>query len=996
MPKIFISYRRQDSADFARRLQGRLTNTFGDGSVFFDIDSIPAGVEFRKRLSSAVEQSDAVLALIGSTWLSANYKEGQRSGERRLDDPDDYVRIEIEAALSLGVPVIPVLLDGAPMPTATQLPDPMKDLAYKNAAEVGLGPEFNVHVDRLIRDLNDLIKDQQELWDSLDRAKEVAAKDPESGANCARKVLERVLREIYERRIQEPAGTRPLEKIVERLTHEWYLPNKLAVDALVSRDSRWAQRVTAADAERALAQLQEVLTWYSEIERPDGVGQLPASKRPPISIAPQAERAPVRRVAVIPKGLRSFDAKDADFFLELLPGPRDKEGLPESLQFWKRRIESESELTFTVGLIYGPSGCGKSSLMKAGLLPRLAARIDSVYVEATANGTEMRLLRGLRERCPQLPDDLDLTATIAALRQGQGLASNQKVVIVLDQFEQWLHARRQDENTELVKALRQCDGRRVQAVVMVRDDFWLAVSRFLAALEVDLMPDRNIALVDLFDLRHAKKVLTEFGRAFGALPDNLSKDQDEFLDQAAAGLAQDGRVISVRLALFADMVKGKPWTRAALKGVGGTEGVGVTFLEESFSAPSANPSHRLHQKAVRAVLKSLLPEQGSDIKGNMRSRQELLDASGYAGRPKDFDDLIRILDNEVRLITPTDPEGVDADAPSPKVDADQRWYQLTHDYLVPSLREWLTRKQRETRRGRAELRLADRAAQWREKRENRHLPSLWEFLNIRLLTDKGKWTPHQQRMMSKAGRFHGVRVGSVAAVLIVLALGGLALSRQIEEKRQADYATELVKRLLAADSARVPGIIREMHDYRRWSDPLLQREVADAKPGSNQKLHLDLALLPVDESKIAPLRDELLRVSPSQFAVVRDALVPYRDSAAQPLWNVALDKNRETAQRFQAACALASYQPDDPQWGQINTMVADHLVTLEASALVAWREALRPARAQLIRPLALIYRDPTRKEQARSFATEPWPIMPPPSRTSCSTYWPTQRTFSSR
>ncbi len=297
----------------------------------------------------------------------------------------------------------------------------------------------------------------------------------------------------------------------------------------------------------------------------------------------------------------------------------------------------------------------------------------------------------------------------------------------------------------------------VQAIVMVRDDFWLAVSRFLAALEVDLIPDQNIALVDLFDLRHARKVLTDFGRAFGALPDNLSKDQEEFLDQAVTGLAQDGRVISVRLALFADMVKGKPWTLATLKGVGGTEGVGVTFLEETFSAPSANPSHRLHQKAARAVLKTLLPEQGSDIKGKMQSRQELLDASGYADRPKDFEDLIRILDNEVRLITPTDPEGIASDLPHPKVDSGHKYYQLTHDYLVPSLREWLTRKQRETRRGRAELRLADRAAHWKEKRESRHLPSFWEFLNIRLLTDQRKWTPHERRMMSNAGRFHGLR-----------------------------------------------------------------------------------------------------------------------------------------------------------------------------------------------------------------------------------------------
>ena len=88
---------------------------------------------------------------------------------------------------------------------------------------------------------------------------------------------------------------------------------------------------------------------------------------------------------VVPKGLRSFDANDADFFLELLAGPRDRHGMPESIRFWKSRIEARDRPieTFSVGLIYGPSGCGKSSLVKAGLLPRLDPSVVKVYVEAS-------------------------------------------------------------------------------------------------------------------------------------------------------------------------------------------------------------------------------------------------------------------------------------------------------------------------------------------------------------------------------------------------------------------------------------------------------------------------------------------------------------------------------------------------------------------------------------------------------------------------------------
>ncbi len=96
-----------------------------------------------------------------------------------------------------------------------------------------------------------------------------------------------------------------------------------------------------------------------------------------------------------------------------------------------------------------------------------------------------------------------------------------------------------------------------------------------------------------------------------------------------------------------------------MREIGGTEGVGVTFLQETFSSAQANPRHRLRQKAAQAVLKALLPESGTDIKGQMRSHEDLLEASGYTNRPSDFDDLIHILDPELRLITPTEPEGVE-------------------------------------------------------------------------------------------------------------------------------------------------------------------------------------------------------------------------------------------------------------------------------------------------------------------------------------------------
>ena len=696
---------------------------------------------------------------------------------------------------------------------------------------------------------------------------------------------------------------------------------------------------------------------------PSGVSSVPAP--------PSSDNRPIK---IVPKGLSSFDAHDADFFLELLPGARDRDGLPDSIRFWKSRIEEkDADNTFSVGLIYGPSGCGKSSLVKAGLLPRLSADVIAVYVEATGEDTETRLLNGLCKRCPTLNANLSLKATLTQLRRGQAIPHGKKVLIVLDQFEQWLHARKDQENTELVQALRQCDGAHVQTIVMVRDDFWMAATRFMRELEVRLLEGQNSAAVDLFDGDHARKVLASFGRAFGKLPEkpgDASNEQKQFLGQAISGLSQEGKVISVRLSLFAEMMKGKTWSLTGLKAVGGTEGVGVTFLEETFSAASAPPEHRYHQKAARAVLKALLPESGTDIKGHMQSYSDLLEASGYRHRPTDCDGLMRILDSEVRLITPTDPEGKDHADPSTFQTGD-KYYQLTHDYLVPSLRDWLTRKQKETRRGRAELLLADRAAVWNARPENRQLPSLRQWLSIRWLTAKKNWTPPQRRMMRKASRYHVVRGAVLALLLSVATVTGLVIRDQVEEKQKATHAAGLAQRVLDAETAQVPGVVGEMSEYRRWVDPLLREEYKKAADKSRQKLHTSLALLPVDATQVDYLHGRLLDAAPNEVPVIRDALAPHKDKLLGKLWAVVEEpaKGKE-AQRLRAASALAKYDPESDKWAKAGGLVVNDLVLENPVFLGQWSEAFRPVKNRLLPRLSEIFREQQPERTAeRSLST---------------------------
>ena len=687
-------------------------------------------------------------------------------------------------------------------------------------------------------------------------------------------------------------------------------------------------------------------------------------------------------VQVIPKGLRAFDSHDSDFFLELIPGARDREGLPESLRFWKTRIaETERENTFSMGLIYGPSGCGKSSFVRAGLIPRLPAHVQPIYVEATPADTESRLTHAIRKRCTDLPESVSLPNLLKTIRRGKGLPQGQKLLIILDQFEQWLHAHRDTETTELVEALRQCDGTRVQCVLMVRDDFWMAVTRFLRELEVRLVENQNIAAVDLFPERHAKKVLAAFGRAFGSLPQNpnkTTKEQKEFIQQSVSGLSEEGKVICVRLALFAEMMKGKPWTPTSLQEVGGTEGVGVSFLDGTFSSSTASPEHRLHQKAARAVLQSLLPDAGMDIKGTMRPEGELLEASGYKSRPEEFDELIRILDNEIRLITPTDPSGYsfESETPDPSLtqnhDADQKYFQLTHDYMVHSLRVWLTRKQKETRKGRAELQLADSSSNWNSRKENRYLPSFLEHLSIRFLTDHHVWTAPQRKMMDTANHYYQLRAAIVFMVIGLMTIMGLGARHSVVQQRRDAEASGLVDKLFTAETSQIELILSQLDEYPTETSEALKTAYTNAPNQSNAKLHAALALLPLDPEVSPFISDRLLTVSDEQFPTIRDQLAPYKDSTVNAYWKIAQDPTQKPELRFRAACTLASYSPESAAWKDVklNQFVAEQLVAVNPSELSTWRDALRPVKSHLITPLTNIFLDEHQGQQRRNFATE--------------------------
>ena len=153
MAQIFISYRRGGESGYvAANLSDKLQQHFGETSVFLDVDDIPLGVDFREHIANAVGQCDVLLAIIGDQWVRAV----DEQGNRRLDNPSDFVRIEIESALKRSIPVIPVLVDKMEMPAADALPPSIQSLAFRNATELRAGRDLHQHMEQLVQGLKSL------------------------------------------------------------------------------------------------------------------------------------------------------------------------------------------------------------------------------------------------------------------------------------------------------------------------------------------------------------------------------------------------------------------------------------------------------------------------------------------------------------------------------------------------------------------------------------------------------------------------------------------------------------------------------------------------------------------------------------------------------------------------------------------------------------------------------------------------------------------------
>ncbi|MFM8580554.1 MAG: hypothetical protein ACKOFW_03515, partial [Planctomycetaceae bacterium] len=359
----------------------------------------------------------------------------------------------------------------------------------------------------------------------------------------------------------------------------------------------------------------------------------------------------------------------------------------------------------------------------------------------------------------------------------------------------------------------------------------------------------------------------------------------------------------------------RPWTPAGLIEVGGAEGVGRAFLEETFQSDKAPPQYRLHGRGARRMLEALLPEVGSDIKGHRRSRGELIKAAGYEGRVGDADELLRILDGELKLITPVEEReaevAAELEAGEGAVPVAATGYHLTHDYLVPSLRRWLEDLLGQTPEGRAKLLLRERSRVWNAQPLNRHLPTLGEHLQIRRRTKPADRSEPERRLLARAAVVHGRGTAVTATLLLGLVLGGWWFQwRQAQDRFRTEISTEVSKLETAppADWKRRLEFLStpERAEFARGE---LKRHaaalVAEGRP-MPVSWRVALATLGDEQEQLEPLRESLLSVPSEMFLPTRELLGRNGGQMVGGLWKALRDEQLSQKQRLRAGMALAA------------------------------------------------------------------------------------------
>jgi hypothetical protein len=264
MSKIFISYRREDSAGYAHAIHGRLLQHFSKDQVFMDVDTMEFGVNFVRAIEKAVGECDVLVALIGKRWAG-----GEPGGTSRLDNTKDYVRLEVSTALARDIRVIPVLVDGMTMPNEDSLPPPVQPITQRHAIEIS-NNRFSHDVDQLIKAVRNILavteaKRKADEEAERNRLEQEAAEQRRLEAKAQRKAEDERLREQEEQRSEEEARRKVEEenrRRIEQETNHARLRLKRRIVSVLERFTRSDSRQFYAGGALGIA-VVAMTVWFS-------------------------------------------------------------------------------------------------------------------------------------------------------------------------------------------------------------------------------------------------------------------------------------------------------------------------------------------------------------------------------------------------------------------------------------------------------------------------------------------------------------------------------------------------------------------------------------------------------------------------------------------------------------------------------------------------------------------------------------------------------------